>query len=49
MRARTASDARHASDTARPIRVGARAGPHPAYVRAHVQVGVALSTESADS
>ena len=28
-------------------RARARAGPHPAYVRAHVQVGVALYTESA--
>ena len=43
VRARIASDARHASDTAPPIRVGARAGPHPAYVGAHVQFGAALS------
>ena len=49
VQARTALDARHASDTVRPIPVGDRAGTHPSYVCAHVQVGAALSTESADS
>ena len=36
-----------AAPTRARARVRARAGPHPACVRAHVQVATALSTESA--